>query len=130
MAAPGAASQAIWGLDDGGSADDRIVVWRNSTPKGRVGIVDGGVASVDDTHTADLPNATAGKAAIAWNTNDFAWSQNGATVRTDGSVAVPTSLDNLTLGKDHTSAQWGGYIRRFSYWNSRVANADLVSLAA
>jgi hypothetical protein len=69
--------------------------------------------------------------AVAWNTNDFAMSMNGATVLTDTVGNIPTGITILAFG---TGAQSGsmigsGHIKLLNYLPRRVSNAELVTMS-
>jgi phage gp46-like protein len=69
------------------------------------------------------------KFAHAYKLNDHALSVNGGTAALDASGTVPSGLTTLRFS-DHTStAQFGGYMRRFAYYPRRIPNAELQSLS-
>ena len=73
---------------------------------------------------------TFSKSAFAYKTNDYALSVNGATVVADTSVSVPTGLADLRIGLDPVgTTQLKGHIRKLSYYDKRLTNAELVALS-
>jgi hypothetical protein len=67
--------------------------------------------------------------ALAYKTDDFAFSFNGGTAGTDTSGSVPSGLDRLTIGIRHdTGAVSNGHIRKIAYWPKRLTNTLLEQL--
>jgi len=60
--------------------------------------------------------------------DDFAYSFDGNTIRTDTSVDLPVDADRIRLGSLDGSTPWTGWIRRFRYYNKRQPNTKLQSL--
>jgi hypothetical protein len=81
--------------------------------------------------TFTLPVNTSAKFAYAYKTNDFAGTANGAAVTTDTSGTVPTTVDQLMIGKlsTGTPSLLTGTIKKFSFYPRRLTNAELVSLS-
>jgi Bacterial Ig-like domain len=68
------------------------------------------------------------KFAHTYKLNDHALSVNGGAASLDASGTVPSGLTTLRFS-DHTStAQFGGYLRRFAYFRERLPNADLQAM--
>lgn len=67
------------------------------------------------------------KSAMAFATNDFAHSLNGAAVVTDSSLNVPAPPYILKIG-DGRNGSANGYIRRFAAFATRIPNASLIAL--
>jgi hypothetical protein len=68
-------------------------------------------------------------AALAYRTDDFAFTSNGGSPVTDVSGTVPTSLNSLILGAQTGSAAFlNGHIRRITYYPTRLSNAQLQAL--
>lgn len=122
------ANQAIWGLDDGGSDNDRLVSWIASTNyNSRMVVVSASSVSVDDTGFT-LGASQSFKRCDSWEAENLAWSVNGATPRTDASVTIPAGLDRFTAWRDHNAAPWLGTKGVLSYWNSRLSNTEVQNL--
>lgn len=69
------------------------------------------------------------KSAIAYATNDFAFTTQGLAAQTDATGTVPTvSRMYLGVGPAGASAWQNGYIRRITYYPRRLTNAELVSI--
>jgi hypothetical protein len=71
--------------------------------------------------------------AVAYGTDDFANSGNGAPASVDTSGTVPTGVSSLTLGPS-TSALgytgWFGWIRNVTAYGVRLSNSQLVASSA
>jgi hypothetical protein len=83
-------------------------------------------------HFATPSDGETAESALAWAENDFAGCANGGAVQTDASAAVP-AVTHLQLGGGIVVSgfgHWNGYIPRFAYWNTRLANATLQALTA
>jgi hypothetical protein len=67
----------------------------------------------------------------AYKVNDFAACVNGGSVGTDTSGVVPSGITTLSLNASHlTTNQFNGYLRRITYYNTRLPNAQLQALTA
>jgi hypothetical protein len=78
-----------------------------------------------------LGNANVRKIAYAYRTNDFAGCANGGTVLTDTSGTLP-SPDRIGIGCQNANGgnSLTGYMRAFTYYPSRLTNAQLQALTA
>lgn len=74
-------------------------------------------------------NTTTNKAAMAYKTNDLAFSLNGSSLVTDTSQIIPTGLDRLQLGSNPASNNFNGHIARLRYFPTRLTNAKLQELS-
>lgn len=127
--APGSgAVQVPFELDDG-TANERILWFRNSANQSLTYYVrDGGADQVVIT-TSATANNSAQKAAIAWAANDFAYSRNGGAASTDTSGTLPT-VTTLRIGSSSSGEYWNGPIRELRAYNIRKTNAQLVAMSA
>jgi hypothetical protein len=65
--------------------------------------------------------------ALAVNSSMLA--ANGALTLQDSSVAMPVGINRVNIGSDLASlSQWGGTIRRITYWPKRLPNSQLRAL--
>ena len=86
------------------------------------------------TYTVALPfgapsNNNKIKFAAAYKLNDFAISQDGASVLTDNSSGVPSNAATLYIGSVVTGVAYlNGTIKSLTYYNTRLPNATLQSL--
>lgn len=74
-----------------------------------------------------FPWAVYGQAA-AYSTNDFANSGNGSAPSLDTSGVVPINMTKMIIGPNNGNfgyGGWFGWIREFSYFNSRLSDAEL-----
>ena len=71
------------------------------------------------------------KSAIAYAANNFAFTTQGAAVQTDTSGTVPT-VSRLYVGVGATGGSLflNGYLRRVSYYPTRLSNAQLQAITA
>jgi hypothetical protein len=112
------------------SYNNRIVNNISSTAFPNTSTVSGGVsdgfASVANAVTAN----TTTKFAAAYAANDLALSSNGGTVGTDSTVTIPSGLTKLNLGADHLGFNniKAGYLRRITYYPTRLSNAQLQTI--
>ena len=86
------------------------------------GVFDGNASSI-----VSLPANTAAKFIGAYAANNLGVSLNGATVATDLSATIPTTLNRLDIGSDHLGLNRirAGTIRRLIYWPQRLPNSTL-----
>ena len=71
------------------------------------------------------------KSAIAYATNDFAFTTQGLAAQTDATGIVPTvSRMYLGVGPAGASAWQNGYLRRITYYPRRLTNAELQTITA
>jgi hypothetical protein len=92
-------------------------------------VVDAGVTQVNITATPAITfDGTVFKFASAYKLNDFATVTTGA-VATDTSGTVPT-VTQLSLGGPSTSGVLNGHLRTFTFYPSRLTNAQMQDLAA
>ena len=86
------------------------------------------------TYTVALPfgapsNNNKIKFAAAYKLNDFAISQDGASVLTDNSSGVPSNAATLYIGSVVTGVAYlNGTIKSLTYYRTRLSNATLQSL--
>ena len=81
------------------------------------------VGTFNGTKTAGV-----NKSAWAYAANDMAGSFNGGAVVTDATGAMPAGLTTVRFGKLVAATMWSGYLRKMTYYNGRMSNADLVTL--
>jgi hypothetical protein len=67
--------------------------------------------------------------ANAYKLNDFAASLAGGTVATDVSGTIPT-VDRLAIGALTTTSHFNGWIRRLTYYRTRLPNGTLQAVSA
>lgn len=88
--------------------------------------------------TVDQANITVGstvstaygnnKVGVVWAANDFAAVANGGTVVTDSSGSIPAGLNIARIGASETGGVSMFNLSSFSYWGSRISDADLQTL--
>lgn len=117
-----AASMALLAVTDG-TANNRFLLYRNTTSGVNFASY---VAGVGDFTPFTTPALT-GKIAAAYTSADKHISYNGASV-VSNSVATPVGLNRLDIGNATGGSALNGYIRRISYYPTRLANATLQAL--
>lgn len=115
-------------LGDGGY-DNRIIIFGDQYALSSYDVKVGGagpVSIIAGGITFNVPF----RLAAAYKANDFAVSQNGATVQTDTSGTVPT-VTALYLGyQGGGGGVLNGHIQRFTYYPARLTNAQLQALTS
>jgi hypothetical protein len=96
-----------------------------------VSIISGGASSAS-LNTGAVTVRSVSKHATAYRVNDFAATLNGAAPATDPLGPVPVGVNTLNIG---WAAPYGGlyingYIRRLTYYPTRLSNAQLQALTA
>lgn len=121
-------THAIFCADDGTANNSikLVIVTGHARFQGKTS----GVAQFDIDLGAVAAN-TEYTAAIAYKANDAAGSLSGAAVVTDTSCTIPT-VNQLELGRDAdaTPNYLFDHVKRLTYYNTRLSNAQLVLLAA
>jgi hypothetical protein len=93
-------------------------------------VVDATVVQASLGPTPLIPfDGTAYKFASAYKLNDFASVTTGA-VATDTSGTVPTAINQLSIGSGSGTNYLNGHIRTFTFYPSRLSNAQLQALAS
>jgi hypothetical protein len=123
--APATATQTALSIDDA-TSNERFTL-RTATGSLNAIVVDGGVVQASIA-LGSLSAGTTYKVAFAYAVNDFAASLNGGTVGTDVAGTLPT-VTRVTLGSRLTAEPMSGFVRRLSYYSSRLPNATLIRIA-
>jgi hypothetical protein len=71
-----------------------------------------------------------GKAAVAYKTDDYAFSVNGQTPLTDTSVIVPIVTQLLIGAYGSNPGTLNGTVKRITYYPRRLANTELISITS
>lgn len=112
---------------DGGGGSKTPIAYNFAGASGPVTTYDG-ITAVQTSNA--YTTGTVARAAAAYaTTNDVAISLGGSTVATGtaASFGTPTAI---YLGHQAGTLQFNGYLRRFTYYPVRLANADLQRLSA
>lgn len=117
-----ASNPALFAVDDG-TFNEFMDMDSTSPTNTRFNVVDGGVGQAAPNVTVNGLN-TANKIAAAYAVNDFVIVANGGVPSTDNTGTLPTPT-TLRIGNVNQASPMSGYIRRFTYWNSRLSNANL-----
>ncbi len=120
-----AGSARTFQIDDGTSANNIRAAGASVLQ-----VVDATVVQASLGPTPLIPfDGTAYKFASAYKENDFASVTTGA-VATDTSGTVPTAINQLALGSGSGTNYLNGHIRTFTFYASRLTNAQLQALTA
>jgi hypothetical protein len=83
-------------------------------------------AKIDVGTVAEGANKVSG----VYKKDDFAISLNGASVSTDTSGNVPTSITEINMGSLYNGYYLNGHIKSIKYYPRRLSNAQLVELTS
>jgi hypothetical protein len=122
-----AANKFAAALSDGATSN-YIAVFRQSDAQ-PVGQVQATTPQAALGTGATWTTTTPRKLALAYATNDFAFSANGSAAVTDSSGTVPT-VNQLQLGVIGSSQRLNGYLSRVTYYPTRLSNAQLQAITA
>jgi hypothetical protein len=113
---------------DNGTAANRTLFYLDTILSNML-VQDAGVTQANPTQ-ARPANRTFIKQAMAWATNDFAFSSAGSAPTTDALGTIP-AMTSLRLGGNISGVDnLNGHIRTFDYYPSRLTNAQLQALSA
>ena len=121
-------AQDLFRLDDGAStnyASIRMVRQSAVVLYCDCIVVAGGVSVFDGPNSSFSANQVC-KLALAYKSGDYGTSFNGGAVTTGAGASVPSGINRLLMG----GANGGAYIRRVSYYPTRLSNATLQALTA
>jgi len=135
VASYGASGQfpAMASLSDG-TANNRISMNSTNTganlyPFGEVSASGSAQAGFYGGTSAAFGANVVRKSAIAYKTNDFAFTAQGLSVQTDTVGTVPTvTTMNLGVGPTGTDLFLHGHLRRVAYYPVRLSNTDLQAI--
>jgi hypothetical protein len=103
----------------GGGADDEVVGYVTNSGD-QAWLRQAGIA------VAGVPY----RGALAYQTNDFAFSVNGGAVLTDGAGTPPTGVTAFYVGENGDGGQYfNGHVLEIKYWNVRKSNAFLQAVS-
>jgi len=115
-----------------GTFSNTVVLYERTVDDTRRGNIRvGGVQQFDQTNGSAYVYGTVAKTAIAFQTNDVAFSANGTSPTTSASTTIPT-VNVLGLGSTNSLggslSPLNGYLRRITYYPRRLSNAELQSI--
>ncbi len=125
------AAAYILQIDDGDSTDRENFQVRSGA-KPHFEVISSGGNNGLTTAIDVIVAGTTVKIAAAYETNDLAFSMDGASIITDATVDFPTdALTTARIGVDHGNANpLNGHIARIAYWPRRLPNGLLQNLTA
>jgi hypothetical protein len=117
-----AVSRGVVSID--GAAGDVHRIFRQSDLQPVVQTVVGNVAQSTFGFGATWSTAASRRISYAYVVNNFAASIDGGTAQTDVSGTLPTT-STLNIGSISGGSQFGGTIKRLTYWPTRLSNTTL-----
>jgi hypothetical protein len=121
------AQNAIFISDN--TSSNRNTIRTSGPSSNNAGVVfSGGVIQSGLTSAIAVVNVTQ-KIASAYKVNDFAYSDKGGAVQTDTSGTIPT-VTQMQLGNGLLADYLNGYLRRITYYPTRLSNAQLQAITA
>ena len=113
-----------------GTASNSLALYatQNNQNVTNYGIQSGGVVQNDFVaRPTNFPGPNLIAQALATNSSMFA--VNGVLTTEDTSITMPVGINQLRIGSSITGlAQWGGTIRRLTFWPQRLANSTLQNI--
>ncbi len=105
---------------------NRIVLYRGGTTPTL--LVNSG-SDQDNPSGGSWSASAVGKIGVAFANQDWALSFNGGSIQASSTSNVP-AMELVSVGswQDASSIPWYGYIKRISYWPTRLSNAALQTL--
>jgi len=109
---------------------NRIGVFKNLVGSRQFRVVSGGSASVNTSHSSSNYNAGRHRNAVAYDTNDYAYANDGVIEITDSSVVIP-AVTTLYIGANYQGGEaMYGIITDVRYYPQRLSNAQIVEITA
>ena len=93
-----------------------------------VGYVKAGNVDQAVIYNTGLSGVRRRRVACGMAANNFGVVTNGGSITSDLSGTMPTNIASIFLGSVGGSSSLNGHIRRFCYWNQRLANSTLQTL--
>ena len=123
--APATAGQALFSVTDG-TANNRNLLAKRANADVSTRWSSNKTGGID-TAFINIGTWTANplQVAVVYKENDYAGSLSGATVGTDATVNLATSLNVLELGANVSTGYLNGTIRRLCFWPTRLTNEVL-----
>ena len=124
---PNSINNRIAQVDDG-SSSNRLLVYTSGLDTINGLHAEGGVVqSIFSSSPYSFSSDT--KTAYAYKANDFEQAVNGASIGTDVAGAVPVGINALRMGANESSTtQLNGYIKEFRYYNTRLPQAQMLTI--
>ena len=120
-----AASKAVTASYDG-TGNNRLMVYLFTDAPAFTATVGGATQALLST-TGVTANSVV-KSAVAFRTNDFAFSTNGSAALTDTSGSLPVT-NALAIGSLAGSIPLNGHVRRIVFYPTRLTNAQIQALS-
>ncbi len=118
----------VCGVHDG-TNNNRIQIFMSGTDVPSLFSVNGGVVQVNQAGASAVTNNAISRVAFAYKASDHAICVNGGTVTTIASGTIPT-VTTLCIGSGVGGLQYiNGWIRRITYYPTRLQDAMLIMLA-
>jgi hypothetical protein len=127
---PAAGSNQFLARSSDNSYSNQIGDFINTTGFVGISTASGGVFDGLAATSVVVSANTITKAVGAYATNDLAAVKDGGTVATDPTATIPSGLTRFDLGSDHSGLNniKAGYLRRITYYPTRLSNAQLQTI--
>ena len=122
------AVEYVFQIDDG-TADERMLVRRDTSGTEDYIVVDGAVTQCN-LSSAVVAASTSCKMAVAYEVNNFALCLNAGTVGTDSSGTIPTVTTLRVCNHEANTVQLRSTISNLTYFAARLPNQQLIALTA
>jgi hypothetical protein len=110
-----------------GSDSNRALVFGTSNNFSPIA-TSGGVSQLDFVTTSASLVPGPNRLAHALGVNSSCLVFNGSSTAEDTLVTMPVGMNVLSIGAARTGLQWGGTIRRLTFWPQRLANSTLQAI--
>lgn len=125
-----ARNAAGFDLNDG-TTNNRNIFRAFTTGSSDQNVVRSGGSLISGLSNVTTPTTAVRKTAAAYAVNDFAFTANGSTPLTTLSGAVPVGINTFLLGSAVAGTEFlNGYLRRITYYPTRLSNVQLQAITA
>jgi hypothetical protein len=111
------------------AASTDYITLRSTTVNANSTVVSGNVQQALLSAVGAVANTNSLAITSAYKLDDFAASVNGSAVLTDTSGAVPVNPVLLDIGKFNATNYLNGWVRKVSYWNTRLPDNQVQTLS-
>lgn len=111
---------------DSGSSANRIAIGQTASGLADYSVVSGGAAQAS-FQTTTIADSTASIAGV-YKTDSFARAVNGGAASADNLGSVPT-VNNLKIGSNLTPLYFNRHIKKISFYNQRILNAEATAFS-
>jgi len=120
----GVVTNPLFSIDDN-TANNKIALSRTNPGYGTLAVTAASVAQASYNGVNIAGYTVVSKLAAAWALNDFSMVLNGGAPAVDTSGTIPAVTQMRLGGVTPISTVMNGRIRRISYWNTRLTDAQM-----